>query len=1069
LGKDCGTPAELAREAGQSKNWDEALKILQRRYIQDWVKQDVRDFDLLSKLQDIEDDKNLDWEQRLCAALLVLDSELPLCWRGEIVTPDWMSAQAVESTQSLTKVLTLLASSLPEWLQRCRNQGWMLEMRQRRQRLQTEVGWLGLNLSRPDVDRVIFLPFEAVSTEANRRREAVYSPATEADQSLKSVLAKPQWNESECVAVVVCPFSRFLTKEQRWLEVKRAVQSQAENLLRRAKADHKISELQSVNSLLIELGHSLNRDFDNLSQPAPFERGDEHLQQRIREGSQFCQRRILQKHKAQRMIFVAGLSLTALCILLALHVWLLGRTSLVFAFSLDGKGFPVGKGPSVTVDGKPFTREKSIPLGHHQLAVTFAGVEPITKKFWSFYGKNDLGLLPLESSKGSLSVKVTPIPATVSVRRDGQVVKQADAPFKLAKIPVGEYSLVISRREYQEIHSVKIERERETEANIELDLGSAELSSFPADAEYELSGNGRHWQGKLPVRIDDLPVGQYAFTARRKAWELTTSLSVPRGVTQTNAIDFPYGSIAVTSEPTGLTISTNGVAIGQTPLTLRELKPGQYTITVTDGENDLSADITVGPKETTNHFYLFRYGTVQISSTPPGATVIRMGKDVGKTPLELQHLPTGESAVTLKLEGYITTNLTLLVLPDETVSTTSKLTSERYLSYLAAARNAAAGFTPDYYQALDSLTRAIAISPDDAEVGQLLEHYKYALDFSQSSQALEKNDLDGALTNINAALTVKPGDTEALNLRYGILDAKRHRDQLAAAQLENSSAERVIAAAKAFEEMLTRIANEEKMRPITEQVFVSQTTAWRVASNPTRTREALLQAAAICSPKLRVDSETNSASDVTIISLSLKPLIPVIGDRNVLGQKVAPSDHLVVQICQLPNGALDVRTKAVDAILQDPDINHTARMREVNVERFRDFGKCFYKELQKISTNQVLESVNSENKDKADFSGEWSGSLRNTGSQVGIDQTNVGNYRLVIGSDLAHGTYYGVRGLAHPVVITQDGDKIVANDLQGTFTVIMTLTADRNTATVRSRVQPGDGRWADFEGVFHRR
>jgi lipoprotein NlpI len=214
LGKDCGTPAELAREAGQSKNWDEALKILQRRYIQDWVKQDVRDFDLLSKLQDIEDDKNLDWEQRLCAALLVLDSELPLCWRGEIVTPDWMTAQAVQSTQSLTKALFLLASSLPQWLQQCRNETWMLEMRQRRQRLQTEVGRLGLNLARPDVDRVIFLPFEAVSAEANRRRGAVHSAATDADQSLNTLLRKPQWNEAECVAVVVCPLSRFLTKEQ---------------------------------------------------------------------------------------------------------------------------------------------------------------------------------------------------------------------------------------------------------------------------------------------------------------------------------------------------------------------------------------------------------------------------------------------------------------------------------------------------------------------------------------------------------------------------------------------------------------------------------------------------------------------------------------------------------------------------------------------------------------------------------------------------------------------------------------------------------------------------------------
>jgi len=97
----------------------------------------------------------------------------------------------------------------------------------------------------------------------------------------------------------------------------------------------------------------------------------------------------------------------------------------------------------------------------------------------------------------------------------------------------------------------------------------------------------------------------------------------------------------VSGDPTGLAVALNGVAVGKTPLTLRELKPGPYTLTATDGENERDADITVGPKEQARHSFAFRYGAVQLTSMPAGATVIRKGKEIGTTPLTLAHLARG--------------------------------------------------------------------------------------------------------------------------------------------------------------------------------------------------------------------------------------------------------------------------------------------------------------------------------------------------------------------------------------------------------------------------------------------
>jgi hypothetical protein len=562
----------------------------------------------------------------------------------------------------------------------------------------------------------------------------VYGPATDADEALKVLLEKPEWNEAECVAVVACPFTRFLTKEQQWLVVKRAAESEAEDLISRSKTDSKSSELQTVDSLLINLGQSLDRAYSNLSQPIFFERGDEQLQTNIAECSHLCQRRIRLQRRTRRIIFAAGLSLTVLCGLIALHVWLLGNTSLFFTFAFDGKDFPVGKSPTVTVDGKPFTSGDKIPLGHHQLTVESAGGEPFNKKFWSFYGKNDLGLLPLESSKGSLLVTVKPSPASVSVQRDGQLVKKVDAPFKLDNLPVGDYSLIIRRGEYEESNSVKVEREQQTKANIELNLGSVDFSSVPPDAEFELSGNGRHWQNKLPIHIDDVPAGDYQLITRRKGWELDENVTVNRGKISTEKVEFKYGTITVTSDPPGLTVSANGTEIGKTPTTLRELQPGKYALTVTDGENDLMADVNVAPKEAAKQNFVFRYGTVQLLSVPSGTTVIRKGKTIGRTPLTLDRIPTGETTVELQLQDYLSTNLVIHSTEGVTTELSARLISERYVQAMKQARETLDA--NQFEQASNSVAIAIATDPTDLSAATLL------VEITQKAEASKQQQLE---------------------------------------------------------------------------------------------------------------------------------------------------------------------------------------------------------------------------------------------------------------------------------------------------------------------------------------
>jgi len=470
------------------------------------------------------------------------------------------------------------------------------------------------------------------------------------------------------------------------------------------------------------------------------------------------------------------------------------KTVLSFSFNLDGKSLPADKVPDVKVDGQAFTSGSKIKLGKHELVVQLQNVEPYRRTFWVFIGEKDLGKLQLETSKGSLVVTVNPSPATVVVQHDGETVTQGAAPLDVEKLPVGNYTLVVKRADYEETRTVDIRRQQTTNEIVELNLGKVELSSIPADAEYEMSGNGHHWQGKLPARLEDVPVGNYTLVVKhgdyeethtlgiqrqqttneivelnlgkvelssipadaeyemsgnghrwqgklparledvpvgdyslsvtRRDWKLDSDVSAIRGGVTTNITEFPYGSISVTSTPTGLVVSTNGVEIGKTPITLRELKPAAYNLTISDGENDLMATVNVGTRENAEHAFIFHYGTVQLMSDPAGATVIRKGKEIGKTPLTLNHIPVGETMLELQLQDYVSTNLPIQTLEGVTNLLSAKLISKQYLEAMSQAR--AAFDAAQFEQAHKFLVTALTVETNDTAAMELQDEVSKA-------------------------------------------------------------------------------------------------------------------------------------------------------------------------------------------------------------------------------------------------------------------------------------------------------------------------------------------------------
>jgi hypothetical protein len=100
-GREIYEPKELAVYLGE--NWPEGVKHFGRGFITDWVRGDYRDQGLAGDLMNIAEDKELDGDGKLSAVLMVLDESLPMFWKGEVVSRDWLGGNpqaAVEVSQS---------------------------------------------------------------------------------------------------------------------------------------------------------------------------------------------------------------------------------------------------------------------------------------------------------------------------------------------------------------------------------------------------------------------------------------------------------------------------------------------------------------------------------------------------------------------------------------------------------------------------------------------------------------------------------------------------------------------------------------------------------------------------------------------------------------------------------------------------------------------------------------------------------------------------------------------------------------------------------------------------------
>lgn len=165
------------------------------------------------------------------------------------------------------------------------------------------------------------------------------------------------------------------------------------------------------------------------------------------------------------------------------------------------------------------------------------------------------------------------------------------------------------------------------------------------------------WITTEPVGRSGIRSGSYA-TLSVQLGKPGISLSVPA----------EPGSLDIRTVPDAASVLVGGEYRGKTPLTLGNLVPGTYNVTISHFRyRQLERTVSVVPGSITeiNATLVPVTGSIAITSSPPGAHILVDGsRDGGSAPVILTGLEPGNHSVSADLGGYLAAHLQVTVYAD---------------------------------------------------------------------------------------------------------------------------------------------------------------------------------------------------------------------------------------------------------------------------------------------------------------------------------------------------------------------------------------------------------------------
>jgi hypothetical protein len=187
------------------------------------------------------------------------------------------------------------------------------------------------------------------------------------------------------------------------------------------------------------------------------------------------------------------------------------------------------------------------------------------------------------------------------------------------------------------------------------DEGAIFVSSTPGGASLFIDGT---YQGVTPLTVHGLNPGLHVFTLALEGYSnYTRTLVISPGSSNTlnGILSQGYGTLFITSNPTGAEVYIDDTLHGITPISLELVPIGNHQLTIKmPGYEDYESNITVLSGENNPIFasLVIKTATIDIETNPSGATLFIDGLYRGATPRIISGITHGFHEYRITLNGY---------------------------------------------------------------------------------------------------------------------------------------------------------------------------------------------------------------------------------------------------------------------------------------------------------------------------------------------------------------------------------------------------------------------------------
>jgi sulfatase modifying factor 1 len=179
---------------------------------------------------------------------------------------------------------------------------------------------------------------------------------------------------------------------------------------------------------------------------------------------------------------------------------------------------------------------------------------------------------------------------TVDSNPTGATVTMGDSrgttPVKFTNLIPGTFSVVIHADGYEDYRQdVTVAADKPTDLGtitLVQKTGNLSLTSPQNGVTYKLTGPGNYsHEGQVPDKLEQLPIGDYLVMASQGDWTLSPlPITIHDQENTQKDIKFPYAKVSIVTVPPGATVRNGRTVLGQTPLSLTQLRPGDLHLSV---------------------------------------------------------------------------------------------------------------------------------------------------------------------------------------------------------------------------------------------------------------------------------------------------------------------------------------------------------------------------------------------------------------------------------------------------------------------------------------------------------